>query len=393
MTDYKKEAQALEAELIANRRTIHSYAETGFALPQTVAFVMDQLRSYGLTPQKVGKAGVTALVGKPSGKVFLLRADMDALPMAESSGEPFAAQNGNCHSCGHDCHAAMLLGAAKLLKAHESELNGQVKFMFQPAEELLAGAVDMLENGILENPPVTAGLGLHVSVGGGPESEPGVISYRTGTASYSGDCIRITIQGQQAHGSTTHLGVDAIHIAAHIVLALEAIQARETPMDSRNVVLVGTIQGGSSCNTMSGTCTMEVSVRSDTREGRAFLLQRVEEISKSTAAAFRGEAQVEHVYGMPGLYCDPTISEQAAAACRSLLGPDQVLKMTDMSGTEDFTSVAERIPAAFLNLGAGSAAGGHTCGMHNPSMTVEETALPVGTAVYCQCATQYLNKE
>lgn len=391
MTDFKAAALAIKDELIENRRTIHRFAETGFELEKTVSFVMEKLRSYGLQPQKVGRAGVSCLVGNGGGKALLLRADMDALPMAEETGLPFAAENGNCHSCGHDCHAAMLLAAARLLKEHEPELAGRVKLMFQPAEEKLAGAVDMIENGLLENPPVAAAMGLHISVGASDAvSAPGHISYTRGCSTYSGDAIKITVTGKNAHGSTPHMGVDAINIAAHIVLALQGIVAREIPCTDRAVVLVGMIRGGSSCNTAAGECTLEVSVRADSNESRSFLKQRVKQISEATAATFRGSAQVEFVYGMPSMYNAPEMCDAAVRYCGELLGPAALNEETGMSGTEDFTSVAEKVPSVFLMLGAGLAAEGHSCGMHHPGMVMEEEVLPLGAAVYAHFAARYL---
>lgn len=392
MTDYKAAALALKNEIVENRRTLHSFAETGFDLPQTTAFVEAALRSYGLEPQRVGRAGISCVIGKAGGSTLLLRGDMDALPMEEKTGLPFAAENGNCHSCGHDCHTSMLLAAAKLLKQSEGELNGRVKLMFQPAEEKLAGAQDMLENGILENPQVDAAMALHIMVGGGETSEPGHISYKRGCATFSGDAVRITATGKDAHGSMPYAGVDAINIAAHIVVALQEILAREIPCEEQSVVLVGMINGGSSCNTMSGSCVLEASVRAASRESRAFLKQRVKEISESVAATFRGSALVEFVYGMPSLYNEEGMCTAMGGYCRELLGEGAVSELEGMAGSEDFTAIAERVPSVYLHLGAGSMAGGHTCGMHNPGMTPDESVLPTGAAIYAYCAARYLQQ-
>lgn len=156
------EAKAMEDELIAHRRYLHQIPETGFTLPQTTEYVRKKLTEYGLEPKVVGKAGITALIGPDTGKTFLIRGDMDALPMTEESGLPFSSSNGSMHACGHDFHTSALLGAAKLLKAHEHELHGRVKLMFQPAEEIMDGARDMVDSGILKNPCVDAAMALHV---------------------------------------------------------------------------------------------------------------------------------------------------------------------------------------------------------------------------------------
>lgn len=392
MTDYKAKAIAMKDEILKNRRTLHGYAETGFDLEKTLALVERELRSYGLSPERVGKAGISCMIGQKEGKTLLLRADMDALPMTEESGLPFAATNGNCHSCGHDCHTAMLLAAAKMLSEDASQLNGRVKLMFQPAEEKLAGAADMLAAGILENPKVDAALAMHLFVGGGESCRTGQIAYKRGCASFSGDAIRITVTGKNAHGGSPQDGVDAINIAAHIVIALQEILAREVSCADQAVVLVGMINGGSSCNTMSGSCVLEASVRSDSREQREFLKTRVKEISESVAATFRGKADVEFVYGMPSLYNEEGMCDAMGGYCRELLGEDAVTELTGMSGSEDFTVIAEQVPSVYLNLGAGSAAQGHLCGMHHPGMTVDEDALPVGAAVYAYCAARYLEE-
>lgn len=387
------EAKTLQPQLQKWRRTIHRNPEVGFDLPKTKALVKQALTEMGYAPQDCGRAGVLALAGgKRPGKTILLRGDMDALPMTEESGLPFAAQNGHCHSCGHDTHTAMLLAAARLLSEHAEELPGCVKLMFQPAEELLAGAKDMIEHGLLENPRVDAGIGLHISVGGGEDTAAGKISYKPGVANFSGDAIRVTFTGKDAHGSTPQKGVDAINIAAHAVIALQEILAREVAMDDRTMVLVGTIHGGSSCNTLSGSCAVEISVRAADREMRAFLKERVKEICEGTAATFRGKAEVEFVYGMPSLYNDPAVCEAVSGYCAELFGAGDVIELTGLSGTEDFTAVAEQIPAAMFHLGVGSIAEGHTCGAHNPKMIVDESVLYRGAALYAYCAVRYLDE-
>jgi len=390
MTDYLKQAKNIESEIIANRRTIHTFAEIGFQLDKTVEYVEAKLKEYGLEPKRSGKAGVTALVGKP-GNTILLRADMDALPMKEETGLEFASETGNCHSCGHDCHTAMLLGAAKLLKDNEDELDGTVKLMFQPAEELLAGAVDMIGAGILEDPKVDAALAIHIYVGN-ELSRSGTVAYAKGPALFSGDAIKITIKGQNAHGSTPEKGIDAINIAAHTVIALQEIIARETSCMENSVVLVGKIYGGDTVNTLAGNAVLEVSVRATTQDNREFLIQRIREIAESVAGTFRGEAIVEHQYGMGPLYNDPALSEDMAGYCEELLGEGTTLRIPLAVGTEDFTSIASRVPSVMLNLGMGSIDEGYTYSMHNPSMVVNEEVLHKGAAIYAYGAMRYLKK-
>ena len=388
MFDYLKEANAIAKQVTQNRRALHQMAERGFDLPKTCAFVTQELKNLGLNPIKVGKAGLSVIIGHGD-KCVLLRADMDALPMRETTGLPFASTGEYCHSCGHDTHTAMLLGAAKLLKEHEDSLPGAVKLMLQPAEELLQGAEDMVNAGILENPTVKAAFGLHVSVGQ-PESSVGTMRYSSGPALYSGDAILIRCIGKSAHGSTSYMGIDAIEIASHIVIALNELISREIPSTEHSVVLVGKISGGASVNTTAGECELEVSVRAETNERREFLKKRVKEIAESTAAVFRGKAIYQEMYGIAPLYCDPTIAA-LGAKCATELGI-QAIQTPPSCGTEDFTAVAQRVPAVMLNLGAGSLEEGHTCSMHHPGMVVDEGVLPLGVALYCKCAIEYLKQ-
>jgi len=389
MTDYLAEARAIASEITEYRRTIHGYAELGLETVKTADYVEGKLRSFGIEPKRCGRNGVTAVIGH-GGKVLLLRADMDALPMQEQSGLPFAATNGACHSCGHDTHTAMLLAAARLLKEHEDELEGRVKLMFQPGEELLAGAVEMISAGILEDPHVDAAIAMHLT-SGTPVARPGLISYKRDYSTFSGDFVKVTAIGKQAHGSTPEAGVDAINIAGHIITALEELIAREVSNTERSVVLVGKIYGGDSCNTQAGSCVLEVSVRAASAERRAFLKQRVKEISEGIAAAFRGSAEVEYVYGMPPLYNHPLMCDSVPGYVAEILGEDGLCEVHDYSGTEDFTAVAERVPSIMLFLGAGSAAGEDVT-MHNAKILFDESVFPVGAAVYAHAAARFLEE-
>ena len=385
-----EEARKLQAEIVENRRAVHSYAEIGFELPKTYEFVKQKLIEYGYAPVPVGRSGLVCTAGK-GGKTILLRADMDALPMEEKSGLPFAAKNGNCHSCGHDVHTAMLLGAAKLLKQHENELCGTIKFMFQPAEELLGGAWDMIENGVLENPHVDAAMALHIVVGQNT-SAPGRICYIEGCVTNSGDAITIQVIGKDGHGSRPELAVDAIHVAAHIVIALEELVARECGAAQEAVVLVGRIEGGTSVNSVAGTAKLEVSVRSDSHDQRAFLVRRVQEVAEGIAKTFRAEAIVEHAYGVPPLVNDDKLLAETTSYLREVLPEELVLSIPKIGGSEDFTMVAEKVPSVFMFFGVGRPEDGCPYFVHHPEMKIDESGLYIGTASYVQCAVRWLEE-
>ena len=386
--DYRKRAEEIFDYVQNLRRTIHGWAEIGFDVPKTKALVERELTSMGIEHYNVGKAGVCAIIGKGE-KCVLLRADMDALPMKETTGLPFASCGNGTHSCGHDCHTSMLLGAAKLLKENEENLKGTVKLMFQPAEEILAGSLDMIEGGILENPKPDVAFATHIMIAM-PGSSVGVVKYCSGTGMYSGDAIKIEITGKAAHGSTPYLGVDAINIAAHIIVALNEIISREIPSDEHSVVLVGKMSGGDTVNTTAGKAVLEVSVRAQTQEKREFLKKRVKEISEGIAATYRGKADVEFVYGVPPLMCDPTVAARGAKYVEELGYKAELIPT--LNGSEDFTAVAQLVPAVMLNLGCGSIEEGYEYSLHNPSMSPNEGVLPVGVSVYCQCATRWLEE-
>ena len=274
--NYYERALELKDETIANRRHIHKNAETGLDLPKTKAYVMEKLTEYGLEPKDCGY-GVTATLGK-GGKVLLLRADMDALPMPEESGEEFACPTGKeAHTCGHDFHAAMLLTAAKMLKEKEDTLEGTIKFMFQPAEETFEGSKNMIENGILENPPVDAALAYHVSPGKMPI---GLFMYNDkDTMMYSVDGFKITIHGKGSHGAYPHVGVDPINIGVHIHLALLELIARESDPTHSCVLTIGQFAGGTAANIIPETAVLQGTIRTNKPEARELLVRRMKEVA------------------------------------------------------------------------------------------------------------------
>ena len=243
--DFYKRALELKEETIKHRRYIHEHAEAGIYLPKTKAYVIETLKSFGIEPEVCGE-GVAATLGK-EGKVLLLRADMDALPMPEESGEVFACPDQKtAHACGHDFHAAMLLTAAKMLKENEHLLQGTVKLMFQPAEETFEGSKNMIEAGILENPKVDAALAYHVSPGKMPV---GIYMYNdNSTMMYSVDGFKIDIKGKGTHGAYPQAGIDPINIAVHIYLALQELIARECDSAHACVLTVGQLQAGTAAN-------------------------------------------------------------------------------------------------------------------------------------------------
>lgn len=401
---FLREAEELQQTLVQERRCLHQNAEVGFALEHTVAFVKEALTAMGLAPTPCGKAGLVAQVGgKRTGKVFLLRADMDALPIREEAEVPFASQNGNMHACGHDMHTAMLLGAARLLKAHEKELQGTVKLMFQPSEETFEGSKDMLAAGLLENPKVDAALMIHV-MAGMPLPAGSVVVSAPGVSAPAADYFEITVQGKGCHGSMPNAGVDPLSAAAHILLALQEIHARELAMGDRAVLTIGTLHGGTAANAIPDTAVMGGSLRTFDEETRSFIKQRLTEIAEGTAKAFRAEASVRFGTGCPTLRNDAALSQCAERYVKELLGMGRAFSVAELNaagggatssksaGSEDFAYVSQQVPAIMLALASGQPEKGYRYPQHHPLVKFDESVLSVGAAVYAYNAMRWLEE-
>ena len=397
------EAKGYMNELTDIRRKLHRCAGTGFDLSDTLAIVREQLQKLGIPYEKCGKAGLTATVtGKNPGKVFLLRADMDALPIKEESGEDFAAENGNMHACGHDIHTAMLLGAAKLIKAHEDTLCGTVKFMFQPAEEILAGAKDMLENGLLADPKPDAAMMIHV-MAGMPFPAGTAITSAPGISAPAADFFEIHVQGVGCHGSMPNTGIDPLSAAAHIVIALQELHARELAISDQAALTIGTFHAGTAANAIPDTAVLCGSMRALDEEVRAYLKKRLEEIAVGITSAFRAKATVTFTSSCPTLYNDPTLADETARYMKELLGetgafsvPELAAKFggtgTKVSGSEDFAYVSRAVPSIMVALAAGNPAEGYTHPLHHPQVRFDESAMPAGAAAYAYTAMRWLSE-
>ena len=386
--NYYERALELKDETIANRRHSHKNAETGLDLPKTKAYVMEKLTEYGLEPKDCGY-GVTATLGK-GGKVLLLRADMDALPMPEESGEEFACPTGKeAHTCGHDFHAAMLLTAAKMLKEKEDTLEGTIKFMFQPAEETFEGSKNMIENGILENPPVDAALAYHVSPGKMPI---GLFMYNDkDTMMYSVDGFKITIHGKGSHGAYPHVGVDPINIGVHIHLALQELIARESDPTHSCVLTIGQFAGGTAANIIPETVVLQGTIRTNKPEARELLVRRMKEVAEKTAAVYNGTVDIEMISEVPPLICNPKLTDEVVGYMQELGIPGLTpYPGISASASEDFAVIAEKVPSTFMYLSAGYLDERAQYPAHHPKAQFNEDVCPIGAACLAHCASQWL---
>ena len=399
LSEAEKQAEAL----VHLRRRLHRSAGVGFDLKDTLTIVEEELKKLGIQPVPCGKAGIVATIGgKKPGKTILLRADMDALPICEETGAEYACPTGNMHACGHDLHTAMLLGAARLLKEQEDTLCGTVKLMFQPAEEILEGAKDMLENGLLNAPVPDAAVMLHVMCG---------IAFPAGTAVVSGagvsapaaDFFEIRIKGKGCHGSSPNLGIDPLTAAAHTVLALQELHARELAMDDRAALTIGSFHAGKAANAIPDTAILTGTLRAFSDDLRGRIKQRLQDIVYHTCAAYRAESEVLFTSGCPTLLNDADLSKAVTGYMKDLLGCDRAFSVPELmertgstgsktAGSEDFSYVSHAVPSVMLSLAAGEPQKGYTHPLHHPQTAFDESVLPAGAAVYAYIARQWLSE-
>ncbi len=393
--NFIEQAKEIENELIKNQQYLHRNAEVGFELTKTTEYVKMALEEIGCEVTPCGKGGLISHIGNGNGKTFLLRADMDALPIKEETDIDFACKTGNMHACGHDFHTSMLLGAAKLLKKHENQINGTVKLMFQPAEEILSGAKNMIENGVLENPKPDVALMLHVMAG--LPLKTGTIVVANGVSAPAADYFTINIQGKGCHGSTPQQGVDALTIGAHILIALQEINARELGVSDEATLTIGKMNGGTTGNVIADKTILEGTLRAYDEEIRAHIKNRISEITQGIANTFRGKGTADFGNGCPPLKNDRELSEEIERYLTEAFGENLVLNMEKMGGrtnksggSEDFSYISQEIPSVMLALAAGNSEEGYLYPQHHPKVKFDEKVLSIGSAVLAQSAFSWL---
>ena len=389
--EYLNRATEINPEVIANRRYLHQHPELAFDLDNTVRFVKEKLTEMGYAPADCGDHGVVALAGgRKPGKCILIRADMDALPMKEESGLEFSSLTDSAaHTCGHDTHAAMLLGAAKLLKEMEDEIPGTVKLMFQPAEEMGTGAENMLKAGVLENPHVDASFGIHIFAA----VPAGVLVYGNGPMLSSCDVFEITVKGKGGHGSMPNDTVDPIMVGAHILTALESINSREIAPDSFGVLTVGCFQSGSKFNIIPDTAFMTGTIRTFDSEVREFIKKRLVELAEGTARAYRAEATVNFPTQICAVITDKDVARIVGESVAAAVGAPRVIgNFKPIAGSEDFGYITSEVPSTFFGLG-GCPTDYPAYPQHSPNIRFNEDAFPVGVAAYVSGAIGWLQSQ
>ena len=377
----RPEIEALKNTIISTRRDIHQHPELAFDEHRTSKLVKERMESFGIEVQTgVGKTGVVGtLRGENDGKSIALRADMDALPIQETSDIPYKSKNdGIMHACGHDGHTAMLLGTAEALSKQTDKLNGMVKFFFQPAEEGQGGAKYMIDDGALTD--VDEVYGIHLW----NYQKYGTLGVKPGPIMAAADIFEITIKGKGGHGAAPQGTQDAVLIAAHLIQTLQTIVSRNTNPIESTVVTVGQINGGYNFNIIADTVNMKGTTRAYTEDNRQLIKERMVEIISGTEKTFGAKIDFDYVDGYPPTINDPKAAENLLNAAKEIVGDGAGYPYLSMGG-EDFSYFLQKVPGCYFLVGSAPKDREPLSVPHHCShFDIDERALLVGSSVYLQ---------
>ncbi|HEX6207355.1 MAG TPA: amidohydrolase [Actinomycetota bacterium] len=382
----------LVASLLATWRDLHQHPELAFQEARTAGIVAERLRAIGLEDVREGVAetGVTAtLRGGGPGPTLLLRAEMDALPISEDTGLPYASRNdGVMHACGHDAHTAILLAVAEALARDRGELPGTVRFAFQPAEEIGAGAARMVEAGVMNDPPVAGVLALHMHA----HIPTGVIGIPPRAAAASAAEIEIEIRGRGGHSAFPNELVDPVLTSAHVITALDALVAREVSPLRRAVLTIATVQAEGAFNIVPDTARLTGTIRAEDLELHERLAVRAEEITKGIASAFRCEAELTHRPFCPPVMNHPDMVAIARAAAAEVAGADRVVDAPPVMAADDLAFLTERAPGCYVFVGIAPTDGRPQVPHHNRRFAVDESSVQLGARALLVAARRFLER-
>lgn len=382
-----KEATELQSQLVEWRRALHQIPEVGMNLPQTITFIKERLDELGVTYKAYEDIScIEATIGSGE-KCFLLRSDVDALPVVEEADVPFKSTNGCMHGCGHDMHGTILLGAAKLLKAHENELRGTVKLLFQSGEEVFKGAKAAIEAGVLENPHVDAAFAMHVIA-----MIPTGVMMTGKEAMASVDGFKITLTGHGGHGSMPELCADPINAAVQVYLALQSLIAREVGGTEEAVLTIGQLAAGDVANVIPERAVLQGTLRTFKKDVRERIVKRIKEVAQGVALTYRCEMDYEVLSACPSVITDDDVTAQVEESVKSLNLQAQIMHGAHGMGSEDFAEITDRVPSAYYMMGAGPEDPEKRLGQHNPKIEFNEDVLSTGVAIYAKVAMDWLEK-
>ena len=398
----QKMAQNIREQIIKDRRFLHQIPEIGTDLPETSAYIKKRLDEMGIAwkdcggplpvamtedyiaagfPRMETETGVVATIGRGS-PCFLLRADIDALPVREDNDLDFKSTNGFGHMCGHDAHAAMLLGAAQILKELEEQIPGTVKLMFQPGEETGAGARLMVEDGLLNGPEPDAAFAIHVQ----PGDTTGHAGYAVGVNSASLDTFILKIKGKGGHSSQPQFCTDPLMVMNQVYQAVNLLVGRETDPAAMVALTCGVAKGGAAVNIIPDEAELHIGVRTLNVEAAEHLKKRIPELIDHYVKAWNAEYSLT-TFHTPCTLTNELLCQELVPCLREVLGGSNIHQIPAMSGTEDFGYVTEKVPGMFVFLGAGAPG---NAPLHSPQMVLDEDVLPLGAALHASAAMSWL---
>jgi amidohydrolase len=385
----KEEIQEMKDWLVEIRRTIHMHPELGFEEVETSKRVSEWLERFGLQVKRgLAKTGVVGLLeGREPGKTVAIRADMDALPLDEANQVPYASKiKGKMHACGHDAHVAILLGVARFFSSNKDQVKGNIKWIFQPAEEGGGGGRVMVEEGVLENPKVDAIFGAHVF----PLLPIGKVGIYEREGLAAADRFTIKIIGKGGHAAAPHLTKDPILAAGYLITQIHSIVSRNiNPLDS-GVVTVGKISGGTASNIIPDEVELLGTVRSLNPQVREELKSRIEQVIQGIVRSFGMDYRFDYEYGYPVLVNDTEMSKLVASACSKGIGKKNVEVLRPSMGGEDFAYYLEKVPGSFFRLGCRNEEKGIVHPYHSSLFDIDEEVLPFGVEMFIRIIDQYL---
>lgn len=390
ISEIASQSKEIHQWIIEKRRTIHRHPELMYEEFETSKLVQNTLKELKIPYKKdIAITGVVGTIGNGNGPCIALRADMDALPIHEETDIDFKSEiDGKMHACGHDCHTAMLLGAARVLKENEDKIKGTIKLIFQPAEEGGAGGKMMREQGVLLDPKVQQIFALHVA----GTIPVGTLASREGTLLAATSSIKILVKGKGGHAAAPHNTNDPVVTGSKIVVELQTLVSRELNPLEPGVISITMANAGSAFNVIPSTMELQGTIRSLTIEGVSNLQTRVKEVAQSIAKANRCEAEVS----FPGNDYPPTINDAGCwqlgkSAAKEILGEENLIEMLDpIMGGEDFAYYTEEVPGCFSFLGVGNPDIDAVYDVHHPMFKVDEKALSLGTAIHVNTALKAL---
>lgn len=391
-----REYEMIQKYLVKVRRNLHQIPELGTHLPKTQKYVCEELKKMGIPYWCSEKdSGIIAEIrGRYEGKTVALRADMDALPLQEQNTVSYRSRHEGCmHACGHDAHMAILLGAAKILQEERDGMHGNVRLIFQTAEEISRGSEIAISNGCLKD--VAAIFGLHIGNILGKEIPTGTLIFPRACCMASFDKFIICVKGQSCHGSTPEKGVDPVNIAAHLLIALQTIQTREISGTASSVITVGKITGGTQYNVIPDQVVLEGTIRALDETVRQYIARRIKELAVAISAMFGGSCECEIIWGAPPVVNDETMAELAAKAVSDLFEPKDIIEdfsIPNMGG-EDFANYLLEVLGAFFFLSSSNEKKGTDIPHHNPTFNIDEDVMWKGTVTFVRIVHNMLQIE